>query len=101
MFSLVAQTVKNLPAMQDTWVQSLGGEDPLKRGMATHSSMLAWRIHGQRSLAGYSPWGCKELDMTEQLSLTHLFSFLENLFLKIVETVDVCNYISLGYYIAI
>ena len=65
MFSLVAQTVKNLPAMQDTWVQSLGGEDPLKRGMATHSSMLAWRIHGQRSLAGYSPWGCKELDTTE------------------------------------
>ena len=66
MFSLVAQTVKNLPAMQDTWVQSLGGEDPLKRGMATHSSMLAWRIHGQRSLAGYSPWGCKELDTTER-----------------------------------
>ena len=66
MFSLVAQTVKNLPAMQDTWVQSLGGEDPLKRGMATHSSLLAWRIHGQRSLAGYSPWGCKELDTTER-----------------------------------
>ena len=66
MFSLVAQTVKNLPAMQDTWVQSLGGEDPLKRGMATHSSMLAWRIHGQRSLAGYSPWGCKESDTTER-----------------------------------
>ena len=42
--SLVAQTVKNLPAMQKTQVQSLGWEDPLKKGMATHSSILAWRI---------------------------------------------------------
>ena len=42
--SLVAQTVKNLPAMQDTWVPSLGWEDPLEEGMATHSSILAWRI---------------------------------------------------------
>ena len=42
--SLVAQTVKNLRAMLDTWVQSLGQEDPLKKGMATHSSILAWRI---------------------------------------------------------
>jgi len=41
---LVAQTVKNLPAMQETWVQSLGQEDPLEKGMATHSSILAWRI---------------------------------------------------------
>ena len=42
--SLVAHMVKNLPAMQETWVRSLGGEDPLEMGMATHSSMLAWRI---------------------------------------------------------
>jgi len=42
--SLVAQMVKNLPAMQETRVQSLGGEDPLEKGMATHSSILAWRI---------------------------------------------------------
>ena len=42
--SLVAQMVKNLPAMQDTWVQFLGWEDPLEEGMATHSSILAWRI---------------------------------------------------------
>ena len=41
--SLVAQMVKNLPAMQETWVQSLGWEDPLEEGMATHSSVLAWR----------------------------------------------------------
>ena len=49
--------VKNLPAMQDTRIQSLGQEDPLEKGMATHSSVLAWRIHGQRSLLGYSPCG--------------------------------------------
>ena len=42
--SLVAQMVKNPPAMQETWVRSLGGEDPLQEGMATHSSILAWRI---------------------------------------------------------
>ena len=42
--SLVTQTVKNLPAMQETWVPSLGREDPLEKGMATHSSILAWRI---------------------------------------------------------
>ena len=42
--SLVAQLVKNLPAMRKTWVQSLGWEDPLEKGKATHSSILAWRI---------------------------------------------------------
>ena len=70
---LVAQTVKNLPAMQETWVRSLGWEDPLEEGMATHSSILAWRIPWteERSLAGYSPWGHKESDMTEQLIHTH------------------------------
>ena len=54
--SLVAQMVNNLPVMQETWVQSLGQEDPLEKEMATHSSILAWEFHGQRSLAGYSPW---------------------------------------------
>ena len=57
--------VKNLPAMQKTWVRSLDWEDPLEEGMATHSSILAWNPHGHRGLAGYSPWGRKELDMTE------------------------------------
>ena len=57
--SLVAPTVKILPAMQETRVQSLDLEDPLEKEMATHSNILAWRIHGQRSLAGYSSWGCK------------------------------------------
>ena len=42
--SLVAQTVKNLPAVQETWVQSLGWEDPLEKGMAAHASILAWKI---------------------------------------------------------
>ena len=65
--SLVAQTVKRLPAMWETWVWSWGQEDPLEKEMATHSSTLAWKIHGWRSLAGYSPWGLKELDTTEQL----------------------------------
>ena len=43
--------------MQETWVRSLSQEDPLEREMATHSSILAWEFCGQRSLAGYSPWG--------------------------------------------
>ena len=62
--SLVAQLVKNLPAMWETWVQSLGWEDPLEKGKATHSSILAWRIPWT-----VKSWGHKELDMTEQLSL--------------------------------
>ena len=54
--------------MQETQVQSLGREDPLEKEMATHSTIFAWESHGQRSLVGYSPWGCKESDMTEQLT---------------------------------
>ena len=68
--SLVAQMIKNPPAMQETRVQSLGWEDPLEKGMATHCSILAWRSQGQRSLAGYGPRGRKELDTTERLTLT-------------------------------
>ena len=65
MVSLVA---KNPPAMQETGVRSLGQEDPPEKEMATHSSVLAWKIHGQRSLAGYSPWGPKESVRTETTS---------------------------------
>ena len=61
---MVAQTLKSLPAMQGTGVWSLGREDPLENGMATHSSILAGEFHGQRGLAGYSPWYPRELDMT-------------------------------------
>ena len=68
--SLVAQTVKNLPEMRETWVHSLGRKDPLEMGMATHSSILAWRM----------PWAeepgwatvhevTKESNMVEQLSM--------------------------------
>jgi len=53
--SLVAQITKNLSAMQETLVQPLGGEDPLEKGMTTHSSILAWRISWTEK-PGYSPW---------------------------------------------
>ena len=66
---MVAQ---NLPSMQETLVQFLGQEDPLEKAMATHSSILPRNSHTLRSLVGYSPWGWKQLDTTEQLSLTHL-----------------------------
>ena len=65
---LIDQLVKNLPAMQETWVQFLGGEDPLEKEMATHFPVsLPGESHGQRRLEGYSPWGCKELDTTYRL----------------------------------
>ena len=83
----MAQMVKNLPAMQETWVRSVGQEDHLEKGMATHSNFgvkIPWRrtwlltlvflpgeFHGQRSLVGHSSWGHKEMDMTEQLILTN------------------------------
>ena len=53
----MTQLVKNLPAVWETWVQSLGWDDPVKKGKATHSDILAWRI----------PWSRKKLDMTEKL----------------------------------
>ena len=62
--------VKNPPAIQEIRVRSLGQEDPLEKGMTTHSSIRAWRIHmGQRSLVAYSPGGHKELNTTERLSM--------------------------------
>ena len=60
--SQMAQWLKNPPTKQETWVQSLGLEDPLEKEMATHSNILAWEPHGQRSLEGHSPWGHKESD---------------------------------------
>ena len=66
----MAQTVKDLPTMRETRVQSLGWEDLLEKEMATHSSIIAWKkSHGQRSIVGYSPWGLKESDTTEQLHI--------------------------------
>ena len=68
--SLVAQMVKNLPAMQEIQVRSLGQEDFLEKEVATHSSILAWEIPWTEELAGlHSPQGLKESDMTEWLTL--------------------------------
>ena len=63
----MAQLVKNLPAIWETWVLYLGWEDLLEKGKATHLIFLPGEIHGQRSLAGYSPWGHKESDTTDGL----------------------------------
>ena len=63
--SLVAQLVKNPPAMQETWAQSLGWGDPWRRERLPTPVFLPGEFHGL-----YSPWGCKELDKTEQLSLS-------------------------------
>ena len=65
----MAQMVKDLPAMLETWVRSLGQEDPLENGIPTHSSILAWKIPWTEEPGRYSPWGHKESDMTEQLTL--------------------------------
>ena len=69
--SLVAQAVKKLPAMQETGVWSLGWEDPLEKGMATHSSILAWRIPWTEQPGRLSSWTHKELVMTQWLTLLH------------------------------
>ena len=66
--SLVAQTVKNLSAMGETHAQSLGREDPLEKGMAIPSSILAWRILWTENPGRLQSMGCKELDLTEQLT---------------------------------
>ena len=55
----------------EMWFPSLSQEDALKEGMATHSSILSWRIPWTEEPGGYSPWGCKDSDMTEQLTHTH------------------------------
>ena len=59
---LVAQMVKYLPAIQETWVQSLGGEDPLEKGMATHSSILAWRIPWTEEFGGLQSIGLQRVE---------------------------------------
>ena len=85
--SLVAQLGKNLPAVWETWVGSLGWADPLEKGKATHSSILAWRIPWT------SPWDCKELDMTEWLSL-----FLASLIAQLVKNLPVMLLLLLSHF---
>ena len=62
--------MKDLPTVQETQVPSLGRADRLEKGMTTHSSVLAQRVLWTESLAGYSPWGRKEPDTAEQLTLS-------------------------------
>ena len=67
----MAQKVKSPTAVQETWARSLGREDPLGQGEGQPTPVfLPEELHGQRSPAGYSPWGLKELDMTERLTHT-------------------------------
>ena len=70
MASLVAQMVKNLPAMQEIQIHSLGQEDPLEKGMTTHSSILAWRILWTEEPGGLQSTGSQRVGHTEQLLLT-------------------------------
>ena len=63
----MAQRLKRLPAMRETWVRSLGQEDPLEKEMATHSSTLAWKIPWTEEPGGLQSMGYNELDTTEQL----------------------------------
>ena len=67
----MAQSVKRLPTMRETQ-ETLGQEDPLEKEMAPTPVLLPGKSHGWRILVGYSPWGCKESDMTEQLCLADL-----------------------------
>ena len=70
--SPVAQLAKNPPAMRETWIQSLGWEESLEKGMATHTSILTWRIPWTKGAwqAIYNPWGRKVLNVTERLTLS-------------------------------
>ena len=71
--SLVVQRLKCLPAMWETWVQSLGQEDPLEKEMAPHSSILAWRVPWMEELGGLQSTGRTESDTTERLHFHFLF----------------------------
>ena len=81
--SLVAQVVKNLPAVQETQIRSLDQEDLWGKGMGTHSSILAWESPWADDLAGYSPWSCKESDMTMWLTIS-LFKPKTNLWIHVI-----------------
>ena len=83
--SLMAQLVKNPPAMRETWVRSVGWKDPLEKGKVTHSSILAWRI----------PWSRKELDTTEQVSL----HFKHHIYLRISWKKNSIGIFNSDYYI--
>ena len=91
----MAQRAKNLPAMQETRVQSQGQEDPLEKGMATHSSILPGEFQGQRGQAGYGPWGCKETDMTKY-TFVHIFTYVLKYIFFLIMAVEFLQIISIG-----
>ena len=77
----MAQRVKHLPTMRETQVRSLGWEYPLEKAMAPTPVLLPGKSHGQRNLIGYSPWGRKELDMTERFHFLFFFFLLYTTFI--------------------
>ena len=91
--SLVAQTVRNLPEMRETQVRTLSHEDPLEKEMATHSSILTWRIPWTENLAGYIPWDRKQSDTTEQVVHTHTYMVFIHCLVQI--WVEICFLVQL------
>ena len=84
--TLIAQLVKNPPVMQETWIQFLGQEDPLEKGMATHFSILAWRIPWREESGGLQYMGLQKLVMAEWLTQhnnTKLINHVVEVYLKI------------------
>ena len=93
----MVQRLKRLPAMWETWVRSLGREDPLQKEMATHSSILAWRIPWMEELGGLQSTGRKESDTTERLHFHFLFFFFFYFyFILLYNTVLVLAYIDMN-----
>ena len=86
--------VKNLPALRESWVQSLGQEDPQEKGMVPTPLFMPGEFHGQRNLAGYSAWGCKESDMANTSLHFGACKALNSCFQFLVEAAIYIVYIS-------
>ena len=82
--------IKNLPTIQETWVPSLGWENPLEKGIATYFSIVSGEFYGMRGLVGYNPWGCKESDTTEQQHFNFLFFFFPTKCKKKIQDILYC-----------
>ena len=85
--------------MWEIWVQYLGQEDPLEKGMLPTPVFMPGESHGQRSLAGYRPWGCKESDITEQLTLSLFFVALFQWVKKELKALSMLLHVNLVYFI--
>ena len=81
--------------MQETRVQSQGQEDPLEKGVATHSSILPGEFQGQRGQVGYGPWGCKEMDMTKY-TFVYIYIYVLKYILCLIMAVEFLQIISIG-----